>query len=62
MSDSLRWNEALAYRCAPHCKHGRDGRCAHEEVAGRGKTVPLEEARSRGGACGPDAIRMEFKR
>lgn len=47
----------LPYRCGHVCQHGR----GHGMTCGRlSKPVPIEEARSLCGDCGPDAKFIQF--
>lgn len=58
----MTWAPVIPYGCPRVCEHGKTGACTHPEVAGRlpGATVPFDDARAQGGACGPDAEHMTF--
>lgn len=64
MLQSVRYNvtfatvPALPIRCGHVCVNGsRDGKHCHYACA----AVPVEQARSPSGVCGPEAKFMEFK-
>ncbi len=67
-----RWSEHV-YRACKVCVHGRDAegrpvrgsdrtvtQCASPEAAGRGRLIPVIQARANGGACGPEAHLQDF--
>lgn len=59
-----RWIGSSTIRACFHCAHGiHDGapRCWHPEVTRGAGPQPCESVREVGGACGPEAHKMQFK-
>lgn len=66
---TLAWtDEPVAYRACVVCAHGTGEhdargcgrRCTNPEVAGGGRTLPVETARSSSGPCGIEARFLSF--